>query len=271
MQASTVTTPDGLNLAVQEWGNPRGPEILFIHGFNQAHLSWLRQVTDPQLAAEFRMITFDLRGHGSSDKPLEKERYAHQNWGDDVDAIMRATSLRRPVLVGWSYGGNVICDYVRSFGSEGLAGINFVAAAAKTDADFFGPARVDFPNMTSEDLATNIAGTRNFVHACFERQPDPEVFEIMLAFNMMVSPRVRAAAMGRPANPGDVLERIRCPVLVTHGEQDRILLAALGKFTASEVPDAKLSLYDGVGHAPFWEDAPRFNRELMEFVRLANK
>jgi non-heme chloroperoxidase len=90
MQASTVTTADGLNLAVQEWGNPRGPEILLIHGFNQAHLSWLRQVQDSQLAAEFRMITFDLRGHGSSDKPLEKERYAHQNWGDDVAAIMRA-------------------------------------------------------------------------------------------------------------------------------------------------------------------------------------
>ena len=271
MQASTVTAVDGLKLAVQEWGNPRGPEVVFIHGFNQAHLSWLRQVNDPQLAAEFRMITLDLRGHGSSDKPLEKERYAHQNWGDDVAAIMRATALRRPVLVGWSYGGNVICDYVRSFGAEGIAGINFVAAVTKTDAAFFGPSRVDFPNMTSEDLAANIASTRNFVHACFERQPDPEDFETVLAFNMVVPPRVRAAVMGRPANPGDALERIRCPVLVTHGEKDRILLAALGKFTASAVQGAKLSLYDGIGHAPFWEDAPRFNRELREFVRLANK
>jgi pimeloyl-ACP methyl ester carboxylesterase len=271
MQARAVTTADGLNLAVQEWGNPRGPEIVFIHGFNQAHLSWLRQVTDPQLAAEFHMITFDLRGHGSSDKPLEKERYAHQNWGDDIAAIMRARSLRRPVLVGWSYGGHVICDYVRSFGSEGLAGINFVAAVTKTDAAFFGPARVDFPNMSSEDLATNITGTRSFVHACFSRQPEPEDFETMLAFNMVVPPRVRSAVMGRPANPGDVLERIRCPVLVTHGEEDRILLVALSKYTASTVPGAKLSLYEGIGHAPFWEDALRFNRELMEFVRLANK
>jgi pimeloyl-ACP methyl ester carboxylesterase len=50
-----------------------------------------------------------------------------------------------------------------------------------------------------------------------------------------------------------------------------ILLVALGKFTASAVQGAKLSLYEGIGHAPFWEDAPRFNRELVEFVRLANK
>ena len=271
MQASMVTAADGLNLAVQEWGNPRGPEILFIHGFNQAHLSWLRQVQDPQLAAEFRMITFDLRGHGSSDKPLEKECYAHQNWGDDVAAIMRAASVRRPVLVGWSYGGNVICDYVRSFGSEGLAGIDFVAGATKADPAFFGPGRTQFPDMSSENLAANIASTSNFVHACFERQPDQHDFETMLAFNMVVPPRVRTGLMSRPANRGDVLEHIRCPVLVTHGVEDRILLVALGKFTASAVPGAKLSLYDGVGHAPFWEDAPRFNRELVEFVRLANK
>jgi pimeloyl-ACP methyl ester carboxylesterase len=271
MSASTVTTFDGLNLAVEEWGNPRGPEIVFIHGFSQSRLSWLRQVTDPALAADFRMIAFDLRGHGSSDKPLEKERYAHQKWGDDVAAVIQATALRRPVLVGWSYGGNVICDYVRSFGADGLAGINFVAAATKTDPAFFGPGRVDFPNMTSDDLAANIASTRNFVHTCFERQPDQADFEMMLAFNMVVPPRVRAAVMGRPANPGEVLERIRCPVLVTHGLEDRILVAALGKFTAGAVAGAKLSLYEGVGHAPFWEDAPRFNRELAELVRLANK
>jgi len=270
MQATDVTAPDGLNLAVQEWGNPRGLEILLIHGFNQSHLSWQRQVDDPALAADFRMVTLDLRGHGSSDKPLEKDRYAHARWGDDIAAVIRATGLRRPVLVGWSFGGNVICDYVRSFGTENIAGINFVAAAAKTDPAFFGPGRENFPAMLSGDLAANIAGTRGFLRACFERQPTEDEFEIMLAFNMVVPAPVRAAIMARPSNPGDALAGIRCPVLVTHGAADRILLATLGKFTAATVPGAKLSLYDGVGHAPFWEDTPRFNQELAAFVRNAN-
>ena len=270
MQATDVTAPDGLNLAVQEWGNPRGLEILLIHGFNQSHLSWQRQVDDPALAADFRMVTLDLRGHGSSDKPLEKDRYAHARWGDDIAAVIRATGLRRPVLVGWSFGGNVICDYVRSFGTENIAGINFVAAAAKTDQAFFGPGRENFPAMLSEDLAANIAGTRGFLRACFDRQPTEDEFEIMLAFNMVVPAPVRAAIMARPSNPGDVLAGIRCPVLVTHGAADRVLLATLGKFTAATVPGAKLSLYDGGGHAPFWEDTPRFNQELAAFVRSAN-
>ena len=271
MQAIKVAGADGLMLAVQEWGNPRGPEILFIHGFNQSHLSWLRQVIDPTLAATFRMVTLDLRGHGSSDKPADQNCYAHLRWGDDIAAVMRATALRRPVLVGWSFGGNVICDYVRSFGTETIGGINFVAAATKSDPAFFGPGRDNYPGMYSDDLATNIASTRGFLRACFARQPVEDDFETMLAFNMVVPTSVRTGVLGRPPNSGDALARIRCPVLVTHGVEDQILLVGLGKSTAAAIPGAALSLYNGVGHAPFWEDAPRFNRELAQFVRAAIK
>jgi len=271
MKSFSVAAPDGVVLAAQEWGNPRGAEIVLIHGFNQSHLSWLQQVNDPALAADFRMITFDLRGHGASDKPTARERYAHQNWGDDLAAVMRAAELRRPVVVGWSFAGNVISDYVRSFGTSGVAGINFVAASAKADPAFFGPGRNNFPGMFSDDLATNIDSTRGFLRACFARQPEEDAFEIMLAFNMVVPPRVRAAVAARPPNPGDALARIECPVLVTHGVEDQILLVGLSKFTASAVPGAKLSLYEGVGHAPFWEDAPRFNRELAQFIDNANR
>src|SRR5215831_735503 len=69
-KAVSVKTPDGLTISAQEWGNPNGPEILFIHGFSQSHLSWIKQVTS-DLAKDFHMVTYDLRGHGNSDKPFE--------------------------------------------------------------------------------------------------------------------------------------------------------------------------------------------------------
>jgi non-heme chloroperoxidase len=69
-----VKTPDGLTISAQDWDNPTGPEIVFIHGFSQSHLSWIKQVTG-ELAKDFHMVTYDLRGHGNSDKPLEPERY----------------------------------------------------------------------------------------------------------------------------------------------------------------------------------------------------
>src|SRR5262245_48763862 len=164
-KAVSVKTPDGLTISAQDWGNPNGPEILFIHGFSQSHLSWIKQVTSSDLAKEFHMVTYDLSGHGNSDKPFEPERYkTSKYWGDEVQAVMDATGLKRPVLVGWSYGGRVMADYLTTHGTAKLAGLNYVDAGQKSDPSFFGPNLRNLPLMASEDLATNIAATQAFLH-----------------------------------------------------------------------------------------------------------
>src|SRR6202163_3601369 len=212
-----VTTPDGLTISAQEYGNPNGPGIVFIHGFSQSHLSWMRQ-TDGELAKEFHIVTYDLRGHGNSDKPLEAARYRdNKAWGDEVKAVMDAAGLKRPVLVGWSYAGRVISDYVTTHGPDKLAGINFVDASIKFFPEFVGDNLKNQPGMASEDLATNIAATRSFVHGCFEKQPTADDFETMLSFNMMVPPKVRANLGGRALDATGVMSKLKIPVLVTHG------------------------------------------------------
>jgi pimeloyl-ACP methyl ester carboxylesterase len=266
-----VKTPDGLTISAQEWGNPKGPEILFIHGFAQSHLSWMRQV-DSDLAKEFRIVSYDLRGHGNSDKPLDPARYRDSRaWGDEVRAVMQAAGLKRPVLVGWSYAGRVISDYVATHGAEKLAGINFVGSSIKADPANVGDNIVNLPLMASEDLVTNISATRSFVHGCFSKQPTPEDYEIMLAFNMMVPPAVRGAMGGRPLDATGIMSKLKIPVLVNHGAEDRNIKIGAAHYTASVIPGAKLSIYEGVGHSPFYEDAPRFNAELAAFVRSAAK
>jgi non-heme chloroperoxidase len=125
--------------------------------------------------------------------------------------------------------------------------------------------------MASEDLATNIRATRIFVHGCFSKQPSADDFETMLAFNMMVPPKVRAGMSGRPLDATEVMSKLTIPVLVTHGAEDRNAKVGVAKYTASVIPGAKLSIYDGIGHSPFYEDAPRFNAELAALVRSANK
>src|SRR5580692_1851893 len=266
-----VKTPDGLTISAQEWGNPAGPEILFIHGFSQSHLSWMRQV-DSDLAKDFRIITYDLRGHGNSDKPLDPARYRDSKaWGDEVQAVIDTAGLKRPVLVGWSYAGRVISDYVTTHGADGISGLNFVDASIKFIPEYVGDNLKNLPLMASEDLATNIAATRTFVHGCFSKQPTADDFETMLAFNMMVPPKVRAGLSGRPLDATAVMSKLTIPVLVSHGAEDKNAKVDTAKFTASVIPGAKLSVYDGIGHSPFYEDAPRFNGELAAFVRAANK
>jgi non-heme chloroperoxidase len=220
-----------------------GPEILFIHGFSQSSLSWIRQV-DSELVKEFRMVTYDLRGHGNSDAPLEPEKYRDSKaWADEVQAIIDTTGLQRPVLVGWSYGGRVIADYLKIHGPSRLAGINYVDAVSKSDPSFFGEGLKVQPLMFSEDLATNIAATRTFLHNCFEKQPTQDDFEMMLAYNMMVAPKVRASMGGRKLDIDDILVTLKLPVLVTHGAADKLLRVSAAQYTVSKIPGAKLSLY----------------------------
>jgi pimeloyl-ACP methyl ester carboxylesterase len=268
----SVQTPDGLTISAQEWGNPNGPEIVFIHGFSQSHLSWIKQVTNSDLAKEFKMVTYDLRGHGNSDKPFEPEKYkTGKFWADELKAVMEATGLKRPVVVGWSYGGRIMADYLTTYGTANIAGLNYVDAGQKADPSFVGPNLKNQPAMMSDDLNANIAATRAFLHGCFSIQPTQSEYEEMLAFNMMVPPKVRLALGNRPLQVDDMLRGLKVPVLVTHGAEDKNSNLIAAEYTAKMIPGAKLSVYQGVGHSPFFEATPRFNAELAEFVRDAQK
>lgn len=268
-----VRAPDGVEVAAYEYGNPQGPAILFVHGFMQAALSWDRQTRDPGLAREFRMVAYDIRGHGMSGKPEGDGFYKPGKvWADEVKAVIDALGLRRPVLVGWSYGGRIMGDYVAEHGAGALSAMNWVGATSSAaDPSRFGRGgRHNGPNGgASADPATAIRATIAFLRECFEVQPSASGFETMLAFNMMVPRHVRLALQGRPMDIDATLRALSLPTLVTHGDRDKLVLASMGRHTAATVPGARLSVYEDIGHAPFWEDAPRFNRELAELARSA--
>lgn len=270
MASRTVQSRDGVQLSVQEWGAKDGPAILFLHGINQCHLSFMRQVEAPELAS-FRMVTMDLRGHGDSGKPLLAEAYHEdERWADDVAAVMSATGLNKPVVVAWSYAGRVMTDYLRKYGTANVGGINFVDASLVTDSTMVGPDRKHLIAMQMDDLVSNIQSTTNFLRACFAKQPPAEEFETMLAFNMVVPPAIRKLMIARSVNPGDMLPKIDVPVLLTHGTEDGLLLPSMSRYAATKLPNARLSIYEGIGHSPFHEDAPRYNRELADFVRSSS-
>lgn len=270
-KAFKIKTPDGVQIAAQEWGDPNGREILFIHGFSQCHLSWARQF-DSELANSFRLITYDIRGHGGSDKPPGAAYYRHhKRWADEMKSVMEAAKLTKPVLVGWSYGGRIIAEYLMEYGDEKIAGINFVAAFTKVVREFLGPATPAILNTSSENLAENIENTRSFLKFSTAQPLPLDELQVMLAYNMVVPPQIRGHLLSRPAPYEDALKKISVPVLISHGTEDRVARISMAGYTARIVKHAQTSIYDDVGHLPFWEAAPRFNRELAEFVIQSNK
>jgi non-heme chloroperoxidase len=261
-----VQAPDGVMIAAQEWGNPDGLEILLIHGFSKSHLSWSRQFGS-ELAKSFRIITYDIRGHGGSEKPLDAAYYRdHKRWAEELNAVVEGANLKRPILVGWSYGGRIIVEYLMEYGDKNIGGINFVGAFTKVVPELLGPATPAVMKMVSENPAENIENTRSFLQFSVAKALPPDELEMMLAYNMAVPAKVRRHLLHRLVAYEATLKQIRVPVLVTHGMEDRVALVPMARYTESVVANAQVSLYEGVGHMPFWEEARRFNRELGEFV-----
>jgi pimeloyl-ACP methyl ester carboxylesterase len=275
LTATSIAGGGGLQLTLYEGGKASGPPIVFIHGFTGSYLSWERQLFGP-LAAEFRLLAYDLRGHGASDKPLDPSKYTDGAlWADDLHAVIHAKQLDRPVLVGWSYGGYVIADYLRRYTDKAIGGVVFVGANTKNGTEEAAGYLTDevlalFGDVLSTDLLKSIDGTSALTRM-FGARLRGRPRERAYGTAMMVPPAVRAAMFDRILDNDDVLTGILVPTLVMHGIADRIVRLSAATHTVATVPGAKLLVYDGVGHAVQFDAAQRFGRDLSEFVRATRR
>src|ERR1700759_4749962 len=166
----SVTGGGGAALHVRERGDPDGAAIVFVHGWSQCDRCWDRQL-EGRLAASFRLVSFDNRGHGMSDKPSDPGCYTDGRlWADDLAAVVDGAGLERPVVVAWSYGGFIVAGYVRAYGDDALGGIVFAGGALHVKPPTFddlGPGLLENAQaMCLPDLGANIAATRRFLRAC---------------------------------------------------------------------------------------------------------
>lgn len=265
-----VTTSDGVRLSMREHGNPNGPTVVFVHGIAQSQLAFYKQ-TQGELAARYRLITYDLRGHGESDKPLDAAAYTSgRRMSEDLQAVIDAAGAKRPVIVGWSLGGIIVAQYLSDFGSSHVAGVNFVGAriAQPPGQAQRMPGGAYLRQMLTDDLAENIRATASFVRACVAGPLSPDDFQLMLGYNMASPVHARQATLKWSGGTqfADALRQIKAPVLVSHGLRDQVISPAVAEEAGRIIPGAKVSLYDQAGHSPFFEDAARFNRELAAFV-----
>jgi non-heme chloroperoxidase len=130
----TVTTADGVALHVVEAGDPAAQPLLLVHGFAQSSRVWEHQLADPELTGRYRVVAFDLRGHGTSQTDLADEQLVAADtdgharlWSRDLDAVREG--LEQPVIVGWSFGGAVAQSHIYAHGGIGdAAAIVFLSA-----------------------------------------------------------------------------------------------------------------------------------------------
>jgi pimeloyl-ACP methyl ester carboxylesterase len=255
---------DGVRLAVQTWGDPAAPAIVLVHGWGQSSRAWER------LAGRlpgFHLIAPDLRGHGESDAP--DDGYDRPGvWADELDAVLDFAG-RPAVVVGWSYGGLVITDYVRERGTRDIAGICFTGALTEIGRDRPGgrigaAMKAALPSVLAEDPAVAEPALTALMRGMGVTD-DAEVRR-MVEETLRVAPAVRGALFRRDIGSADVLEKMDIPVLIVHGTVDEVVHVTAAEYAGGKIPGARVRLLPGVGHLPFDERPAEFAAALVEFA-----
>jgi len=271
---TTVPGVGAVPLNVVSVGDPEKPGILLIHGIGQSHYSFKKQF-DSDLAEDFYLVSFDLRGHGGSGKPWDPQAYlAPEIWSGDVVAVMQAMGLKKPVMVAWSYGTLVAMDFIRVAGQEELAGLMLTGALGGL-VPFSGPPpdeelAKNFAHLRemqiSHNPADNFSASDGMVDYLTEDPIAEDDRNVFRAVGMMLPVYARRAMVSRDLKNEDLLDNLSIPVLMALGEHD---LSAQGD-GASSIParktNFKLSLYSNSGHSVFYEQAEQFNKELRTFA-----
>ncbi|MET3551929.1 alpha/beta hydrolase [Burkholderia sp. 567] len=266
-----VTSKDGVRLSVQESGNPNGPPVIFIHGLLGSRLNWEAQVQSPELR-KYRIITYDLRGHGLSDKPSGATPYHDgRRWADDLEAVIAGSHARRPVVVGWSLGGVVISNYLATYGDDNIAGAVYVDGVVELAPSQIVDHPAVYRDMNSPDLKTHLDGERTFIELCFNRRPDADTFSRLLANAALASWDMQKEIPTMTVLASEALSKTRVPLLFIYGGRDALVDTPTTLARAKALnPRVQSKVYVDAGHAPFIEEPDRFNHDLAEFVRSAS-
>lgn len=244
---------DGRRLAYREGG--QGAPLVFLHGWSMSSAVFDEVLA--ALAGRWRVLAPDLRGHGGSEAG---PGFALADFAADLAEWMAALDLSGAGLVGWSLGGQVALElYPRV--SPRVRRLSLVAATPRFCAGADWPHGLPLGQVRAmdRDLRRHYEKTMGdfFALQFAGEELDRERYRRIVAFAVrggsLPAPEVARAALEtlRRADQRSRLAGIAVPALVLHGDSDAIVPAAAGRYLAGELPEGRLVLLPGVGHAPF--------------------
>lgn len=271
--ATSYVQNSDVNIAYQVLGD--GPiDIVFVMGW-VSHLEyfWKHHLFASfleRLASFSRLILFDKRGTGLSDRVPNDRLPTLEQRMEDVHAVMDAVGSERAVLVGVSEGGPMCALFAATY-PERTSGVVMFGTYAKRIRDYDYPwaptieQRNAFIDVVKRDWGKPVG--------IEERAPsmagDPEFREWWAEYlRMGASPGAAVALtkMNADIDVREVLPLVRVPTLVMHRRDDLCLKVEEGRFVADRIPGAKFIELDGNDHLPFVGDQERVLAEIEEFV-----
>jgi pimeloyl-ACP methyl ester carboxylesterase len=245
-----------------------GPVVLFIHGNSSCKEIFGRQLVS-ELGLGYRMIAFDLPGHGaSSDAPDPARTYSIHGFADAAIALLDALHIDEAVVVGWSLGGHAALEMLARWPGTVAAWITGTPPAGGAD---MGEAFLPSEHMA---LTFKESFTAEEARAQAQRSVGDkvELLPWMEAATLRADGRFRplmlqAAIEGRDLDGREIAQTAEKPLAVVSGSEEPFVSNAFLKSVAyNNLWDGKVHILDGLAHMPFWEDAARVNPLLGRFL-----
>lgn len=243
-----------------------GLPLLFLHGWLMSNRVWSYQAP---LAERFRVIAPDLRGHGESGG----DDFNYACCVDDLIALVEHLGLGRVVVVGWSMGVQIALRLSSKL-RDRVAGLVLVGGTPLfcRDEDYeHGVPQAQARSMALR-LRRNYSGTagefyREMFSAADARMVDMTAIAKTVVGRLPQLP-VALSALGELIRTDlrGLLADTPMPVLLMHGDADQICLPGASHYMHSVLPDSRLQLFAGVGHAPFLTGTAKFNNDLSLFA-----
>jgi non-heme chloroperoxidase len=252
-----------------------GPPVVLVHGYALNGHSWEKQEA-ALLAAGHRVITYDRRGFGASSRP--SIGYDFDTLAADLHALLSSLDLRGVVLAGFAMGTGEVARYLAAHGSARVRAAALVAPLLpfllKTDDSPEGIDQDVFYSIAARIAADRPAMMKDFLDRSYNvdllggSRVSDQAWQN--SFYVAISASAHAAQGCVTACLEDFrrdLAAISTPVLVIHGDQDRILpYEATSRRLPALLKNARSVIIDGGPHAIIWTHADEVSRALLDFI-----
>jgi len=281
---------DGVRVFWERYGDGE-PTVLLLPTWSLVHSRcWKAQI--PYLARHFRVVTFDPRGNGRSDRPVDPRLYDEREFARDALDVMDATGTGSAIGVGWSRGAQrlllLVAEHPERIDGAVFVGAWFPASARSLRWRVMAhprmrPMMFRRPPLARGWLKFNPAHWRRdyrdfaewFIGRNFTEPHSTKQIEDGVGWALETDPAaLTASVLAEGAAPAtrraqlDVARRVRCPVLVVHGSADAVNPVADGRALAVATGGALVEIA-GVGHGPQLRKPVPVNLALRDFVERA--
>jgi pimeloyl-ACP methyl ester carboxylesterase len=266
----TFALSDGVVLAYLEIGDPAGRPVVLIHGYTDSARDWVPML--PFLPKRDRLILVDIRGHGRSSKP--ECCYSRLDFAYDIKLLLDSLGVDSADIVGHSLG-SIIAQTFAEYWPQRTRRVVLISSTGGHRPS----ARVPRPAWEFADWVRGLkepieADSPSMIEWWSSPTPvDPEFIRREREDSAAIPLRVWLAVLdqGLPAaidyaDLQSTLPRLKAPTLLIWGAKDPIMDAGLRQTLRDALPAAKVKIFSGLGHNPFWEQPQKVADVIQEFL-----